>query len=335
MADYQRILSYLYGYHKTRKQDCKGFIKMEIKRNWLKVTVSVEDDRWQPGITLSVLLYQEQSDTTALKKLGDLTMTEAGEEMILHLPDIRTMEIELTKWDGVILCYQNEIFYGSVWRGDALPVHKMNVPKLAESSPKPQEAVGPSKSTTKSAEPETLVEPAEAETVSKPTHTPEPEICDPEKTPGKVQELLKEAESDRDLAVLKEDPAEAEKSCEEPEFKQEPLQAKEKIQEESLFHPELAEGRKIRIDQIRDACGENTGLETNAFLRRGYEKHQYLVTGKVLYQGQLKKCVGVPGMYENRERYMARQYGFTHFLSLTHNHTKTGSMGYWLYIIEK
>lgn len=89
------------------------------------------------------------------------------------------------------------------------------------------------------------------------------------------------------------------------------------------------------MNQIREVCGENTGLESNAFLRRGYEKHQYLITGIVLYNGKKRRCVGVPGVYENRERYMARQYGFPVFLSLTHNHTKTGSMGYWLHIIEK
>ena len=35
MAEYYRILSYLYRYDKKKKMDCKGFIKAEQKRNGL------------------------------------------------------------------------------------------------------------------------------------------------------------------------------------------------------------------------------------------------------------------------------------------------------------
>lgn len=134
MADYQRILSYLYGYQKKEKKDCKGFIKMEIKRNQLKGTVSISDERWQPGITLALQLYKEQEETVSYKKLGSLTMTEKKEELTLHLPDARAMEIDLSRWDGVILNYQEEIFYASVWKGDALPIQKMNLSQMSKTA---------------------------------------------------------------------------------------------------------------------------------------------------------------------------------------------------------
>src|SRR5699024_12078916 len=45
MAEYYRILSYLYRYDKKKKMDCKGFIKAEQKRNGLKITLQIDDER--------------------------------------------------------------------------------------------------------------------------------------------------------------------------------------------------------------------------------------------------------------------------------------------------
>ncbi len=388
MADYQRILSYLYGYHKTEKKDCKGFIKMEIKRNQLKGTVSISDERWQPGITLALQLYKEQEETVSYKKLGSLTMTEKKEELTLHLPDARAMEIDLSRWDGVILNYQEEIFYASVWKGDALPIHKMNLSQMSKTAAASEPTIAePAKNIPKKAakrapenkKPETaekkalakpIMEAASKATPAKPAmktagkaEVAEPTMgTEPAKTstaeltvgtePAKTSTAELTVETGRKTAAsgptMKVEPAKAaagptveaadninQVKISETDDDEKLLQAEEKTCEEKTVHPELAQGRKIRMNQIREVCGENTGLESNAFLRRGYEKHQYLITGIVLYNGKKRRCVGVPGVYENRERYMARQYGFPVFLSLTHNHTKTGSMGYWLHIIEK
>lgn len=40
MADYQRILSYLYRYEKAEKKECFGFVKAEQKSGSLKLTDS-------------------------------------------------------------------------------------------------------------------------------------------------------------------------------------------------------------------------------------------------------------------------------------------------------
>ena len=45
MADYHRILSYLYRYDKNDKKECRGFVNAEQKRSGLKLTIQIEDDR--------------------------------------------------------------------------------------------------------------------------------------------------------------------------------------------------------------------------------------------------------------------------------------------------
>ena len=43
MADYQRILSYLYRYEKAEKKECFGFVKAEQKSGSLKLTIQIDD----------------------------------------------------------------------------------------------------------------------------------------------------------------------------------------------------------------------------------------------------------------------------------------------------
>ena len=50
MADYQRILSYLYRYEKSEKKECLGFIKAEQKSAILKLTIQINDERLLHGM---------------------------------------------------------------------------------------------------------------------------------------------------------------------------------------------------------------------------------------------------------------------------------------------
>ena len=49
MADYQRILSYLYRYEKAEKKECFGFVKAEQKSGSLKLTIQIDDERLLQG----------------------------------------------------------------------------------------------------------------------------------------------------------------------------------------------------------------------------------------------------------------------------------------------
>ena len=57
MADYQRILSYLYRYEKSEKKECLGFIKAEQKSAILKLTIQINDERLLHGMELKLCFY--------------------------------------------------------------------------------------------------------------------------------------------------------------------------------------------------------------------------------------------------------------------------------------
>ena len=69
MADYQRILSYLYRYEKSEKKECLGFIKAEQKSAILKLTIQINDERLLHGMELKLCFYEKQGEHWGVRKL--------------------------------------------------------------------------------------------------------------------------------------------------------------------------------------------------------------------------------------------------------------------------
>ena len=72
MADYQRILSYLYRYEKSEKKECLGFIKAEQKSAILKLTIQINDERLLHGMELKLCFYEKQGEHWGVRKLDSI-----------------------------------------------------------------------------------------------------------------------------------------------------------------------------------------------------------------------------------------------------------------------
>ena len=83
MADYQRILSYLYRYEKAEKKECFGFVKAEQKSGSLKLTIQIDDERLLQGMELKLCFYERQGESWQVWQLDTLITQEHKEE--IHL----------------------------------------------------------------------------------------------------------------------------------------------------------------------------------------------------------------------------------------------------------
>lgn len=77
----------------------------------------------------------------------------------------------------------------------------------------------------------------------------------------------------------------------------------------------------------------NWKLGQNSFLTHAYYKYKYIMLGKLQFDNQVKCIIGVPGVYTNKERYMANMFGFTTFITVKRADIKTGNFGYWVWEI--
>jgi hypothetical protein len=76
---------------------------------------------------------------------------------------------------------------------------------------------------------------------------------------------------------------------------------------------------------------DNWRLGVNSFLTHGFYNYKYLMLGKLRFQdGVVKAVLGVPGVYDNKEQYIAKIFGFEVFVPVKHSNMKTGRFGYWI-----
>jgi hypothetical protein len=88
----------------------------------------------------------------------------------------------------------------------------------------------------------------------------------------------------------------------------------------------------IEITDIRRLPLPNRHLCNNSFLVHGFFNYHYLVLKSVEDAGQTKRFLGVPGIYEQRERMMAMLYGFPEFEAAQPEDITgaNGLFGYWM-----
>ena len=461
MADYQRILSYLYRYEKAEKKECLGFVKAEQKSGSLKLTIQIDDERLLQGMELKLCFYEKQGESWQVWQMDTVMAQEHKEELHLTYPaDTLPKGFRIKGQSGVLLYYQDGFYYGTVWIGEEIPTEVLEplrwhkVGNSAESEPETEEkdsqkdvSGGKLESQKKSGknnssevskkQPEIegnvsdeklenrteieenisgekienqtkiegngsgeklenqteieentssklpkeqkvsakdisgeLLEESKKSIESISVRMSEEQTEPAENISSEILEEQTEAEEDifkkniEEISTERENILEKNSQINTEEFEIEESSGKDsyrdietesKIRAESLvddfekmwinsakekppvdniFNTAFYEGCKVSAAELEQFGEEAGALKSNQFLLKGYERYRHLLAGKVRYAGEKRYCIGVPGIYENREKYMAGIYQFPVFLSLTENRMKTGSFGYWLYLLQ-
>ena len=443
MADYQRILSYLYRYEKAEKKECFGFVKAEQKSGSLKLTIQIDDERLLQGMELKLCFYERQGESWQVWQLDTLITQEHKEEIHLTYPAaMLPAGFRIKGQSGVLLYYQDAFYYGSVWIGEEIPAETLEplrwhkivnsakdksqmqenksgkdiAGKISEKQTEtekiiPDKMSEKQKVSTRNITDEMLQEQQESEenileekgqintesfeekdfqkraenkieNIKSEENLPDSENDIAHSNNTNIEESVKikefsedgiesknkseleqksELKTDSELeskTELKTD-AEMESKTElkidseiEPQIK---IEAETKPEATSvvdnfekmwinamkknpsvdnIFNTAFYEGCRISTTDLAQFGEEASVLKSNQFLLKGYGRYHHILAGKVRYAGEERYCIGVPGIYENREKYMAEIYQFPVFLSLTENRMKTGSFGYWLYLLR-
>ena len=421
MADYQRILSYLYRYEKAEKKECFGFVKAEQKSGSLKLTIQIDDERLLQGMELKLCFYERQGESWQVWQLDTLITQEHKEEIHLTYPAaMLPAGFRIKGQSGVLLYYQDAFYYGSVWIGEEIPTETLEplrwhkivnsakdksqmqenksgkdiAGKISEKQTEtekilPDKMSEKQKVSTRNITDEMLQEQQESEenilekkgqintesfeekdfqkraenkieNIKSEENLPDSEDGIESKNKSEL-ELKSELKTDSEIeskSELKTD-AEMESKSElkidseiEPQIKIEAetepeatsvvdnfekmwINAMKKNPSvDNIFNTAFYEGCRISTADLAQFGEEASVLKSNQFLLKGYGRYHHILAGKVRYAGEERYCIGVPGIYENREKYMAEIYQFPVFLSLTENRMKTGSFGYWLYLLR-
>lgn len=75
-------------------------------------------------------------------------------------------------------------------------------------------------------------------------------------------------------------------------------------------------------------------LGNNSFLLHGYYIYRHLIFGKMRVANEWRYVLGVPGVYQNRESFMARMFGFENFKCTKNTKDSMGEFGYYYIPIQ-
>ena len=431
MADYQRILSYLYRYEKAEKKECFGFVKAEQKSGSLKLTIQIDDERLLQGMELKLCFYERQGESWQVWQLDTLITQEHKEEIHLTYPSaMLPAGFRIKGQSGVLLYYQDAFYYGSVWIGEEIPTETLEplrwhkIVNSAKDKSQMQENKSGKDIAGKISEKQTETEKilpdkmSEKQKVSTRNITDEmlqeqqeleenilekkgqinTESFEEKDFQKRAENKIENIKSEENLPDSENDIAHSnntniEESVKIKEFSEDSIESKNKSELElkselktdaemeskselkidseiepqikieaetepeatsvvdnfekmwinamkknpsvdNIFNTAFYEGCRISTADLAQFGEEASVLKSNQFLLKGYGRYHHILAGKVRYAGEERYCIGVPGIYENREKYMAEIYQFPVFLSLTENRMKTGSFGYWLYLLR-
>lgn len=129
MAEYKRIVSYLYKYEKGIKGTNVGYVKLEIRQNNLKILIHIQDERAINDKDFQVYFYYR--DGSLLKGIlsgslqffqGESTFrSETIEQSIFD------SNYSLDKISGVIVHYNEDFAYGTEWDDKPIVMRKFIV----------------------------------------------------------------------------------------------------------------------------------------------------------------------------------------------------------------
>jgi hypothetical protein len=86
---------------------------------------------------------------------------------------------------------------------------------------------------------------------------------------------------------------------------------------------------KIEPKDIGYLSKDAWALSNNSFLLHGFYSYQHLIFAKMKDRYGCRYILGVPGIYHNREKFMAKMFGFESFKPIRKRELRQGDFGYW------
>lgn len=386
MADYKRLVSYIYAYPGGVRDKNVGFAKAEVRNGQFKLTVSVKgvytDTPELFGVYVMVDGKKHQPGGFTLLKTGTVMVNQGiGQYQDLFNPmNINQSGYTFEDISGIALARENEDFYRmfSLWEDCILNTEDITFAQpeaAAASNPVVQADSGEvsvkeqvnrttgQEAERKSVEMSENVRESEtvrrnAEDVSE-NEVEEAAVTSKPATPESAQSAGQQADLQQETAQMKAQQVRAMEAVQELLFRntnpqgtmpqntklqhttpqnakpQEEMPAFEKVFinrdfidafEDDYFYDCV----EVTPELLKQLPIEDDAVVNNSFLVHGYYNFKHILFGKVCENdNNTRYFIGVPGMYCNRERFMASMFGFCNFKKSHRSDYSNPYFGYW------
>lgn len=341
MAAYRRIVSYLYKYSNGKKAENTGFVRAENREDGLRLQIHLKDLKMMDERNLKVFFYFHKEDILKTIFVDEFFLKRGNCEYKKVVKEER-IKADFDRMAGIIFCDEKGLLYGSCWDDKEIKEEKIEINK-----PTAQKDV-----TERS---EQVIQEERVE--------PDTPIIQEEirlEVPVVQEETIKQEAPEVQREAIEQDEPEGQEEKVEQNI---PVELAEEIVKETLqlesneVHvaegagtanpmqqllnsipkitlkdvPNFIEVGKLSLEDISKLSKKNWELAENAFLKQGYEIYGYLLFGRfMMLSNQIIWILGVPGSYDNREKYLANLFGFSYYIPEEKKELRTGGRGYWI-----
>ena len=389
MADYKRLVSYIYAYPGGVRDKNVGFAKAEVRNGQFKLTVSVKgvytDTPELFGVYVMVDGKKHQPGGFTLLKTGTVMVNQGiGQYQDLFNPmNINQSGYTFEDISGIALARENEDFYRmfSLWEDCILNTEDITFaqPEAAAAS-NPVAQADSEEVSVKEQVNRTTGQEAERKSVEMSGNVRESEIVrrnaedvsenevedvveaavtSKPATPESAQSDGQQTDLQQETAQMKAQQVRAMEAVQELLFRntnpqgtmpqntklqyttpqnakpQEEMPAFEKVFinrdfidafEDDYFYDCV----EVTPELLKQLPIEDDAVVNNSFLVHGYYNFKHILFGKVCENdNNTRYFIGVPGMYCNRERFMASMFGFCNFKKSHRSDYSNPYFGYW------
>lgn len=319
MGEYRRFVAYVYEYRKGKKEENCGFVKVESWGERCTMELHLQCPGILAGTECKSYAFVRNGKKMRGILLGSCKTEANGVSHILETSprNIGGQRVALEELGGMVFLTELGAFFGTEW--DDIEI----IPEMFEEFPEKD-------SPEREMEEETLKETTDEK--SKKGAGEEAEKVLPEQ--GKRETEMREESSHRENA------AEAEVSEQnELPTEEENVTATEVQQERHMpgepYTPfedgDFFNCRKIKPGDLPCFSRKNCPLRQNRFLLYGYYNFGHLL---LCTKENGQQILGVPGIYDQQERFMANMFGFPFFRKSREIQVPGRQGGYWYRLIN-
>lgn len=367
MADYKRMVSYMYIYENGVKKKNVGYARVEERNGECKITLHMQ----LPGLLDSIFptyLIQRKSGSMDLIYLGDSILKNQimDSKLLANTSNVMDSGYGMSDMGGILLFLNENTYFATEWDDkqvilkeilEALkPANKREAAIPAMAVPESEaglfgEQGGKEPVNTISREADAIDTNTLLYRLPRGWKTMERLYSERAGKASDPWDLVKRyLESQIDAGE------QAEESEEQPEempgafLEEQPVtKPEEALQEQPVTKPEEAFASyfdkypriypfedneivmcvKIEPKDIGGLPVDAWVLSNNSFLLHGFYCYHHLIFAKLKDRFGTRYILGVPGIYHNRERFMARMFGFDNFKSIRRREIRQGDFGYW------
>lgn len=314
MNGYRRFIAYVYEYRNGRKAENCGFIKLEVRDGKCTMEIHLHEEKQMEHCSIYGFIRKE----------GLILGIWLGSLQISRDPAVNVLEtdagnmgdagIGLDQLSGMILETDTGAFMGTQW--DDLPIRPDHFQKLEKKKQTGQKERALAEISERKQELEKRGNEQQDNEQQK-NEQQENEQQKNEKQENEQQKNIKQENEQQQKG-------EARKESKGSELQAESIQ--EEAKESSTLFPDCDQCWRICPGDLRQICRKSCVYCNNRFLQHGYSHFGYILLCR---QTDGQYILGVPGIYDQQERFMAEMFGFPWFKEWPLPGIKNGKSGYW------